>query len=298
MKPQRDRRGKSTINDARMPGDLELRTSKGFVVVAGPVYGAWDVDADDATRIFSAGRLLGRDRDASDTNRDASDRPDDGRSSALDAHRDGATVPAAQAHGAEAGLRAGVDSTAAGRDEHTRPAQRRLTKTEIKIRRQTQAALALRAEGWSVDDIAAHFGVSRPTITGWFVAHRRQVTLEEIDSVLDQTAIPLATENLIHGLLEGDKDYTLEVLKGRGALRRHGESDKQPTGGLPELRIVFEAPVSGPLPITAAGTVTGNVAIPKQVGSGSTLDTEVAHGTGTGIVQVPRAAQSAEGAGQ
>ena len=108
----------------------------------------------------------------------------------------------------------------------------------------TQIALARRAEGASIQDIARELSVSPHTVTGWFVSHRRDCTGESIDALLDQIAVPLASENLIHGLLAGDKDYTLETLKGRGRFRRHAEGDAKPSTTLPELRIVFEVPTA------------------------------------------------------
>jgi hypothetical protein len=283
VKPQRDRRGKSQLLDARMPGDVDIPTRKGYVVVPGTVYGAWDVYADDEVRIVSTGRLLGRDRGDDDSSSASSDTRAD-RTPARLGSRDAEPLP----DGEQARPNGRGDAVAAGRGEHAgAPQRRKLTKVEVRIRRQTQAALALRAEGWSVEDIAAHFGVTRPTLVGWFTSHRRHVTTEEIDSILDQTAIPLATENLIHGLLEGDKDYTLEVLKGRGALRRHGESDKAPSTGLPELRIVFEAPTTGPIPITAAGSISGVIAVPKQI-EGHVVESHPLEPDHGNVVQVPR----------
>lgn len=138
----------------------------------------------------------------------------------------------------------------------------------------TQIALALRAEGWSVGDIADRLGVTPGTITGWFTQHRRAVTLDEIDVMLDRIAIPLATENLIHGLLAGDKDYTLETLKGRGAFKRHAEGEGKTSTELPALQIIFESPTpAGPLPIGHTGKVLGALAIPKL----ETLDATPVH---------------------
>lgn len=106
----------------------------------------------------------------------------------------------------------------------------------------TQKALALRAQGEAVEDIALQLGVSSQTVTQWFSQHRRELDRATIDLELDQIAVPLATENLMHGLLAGDKDYTLETLKGRGYLRRHSDAKVHGSGDLPELVIRVEAP--------------------------------------------------------
>lgn len=109
--------------------------------------------------------------------------------------------------------------------------------------RLTQQALALRASGESVNQIAAALAVAPATIVSWFTTHRRDIAPEAIDDLLDQIAVPLAAENLVHGLLAGDKDYTLETLKGRGRLKRHAEGEAKPPVELPVLAISFQVPV-------------------------------------------------------
>lgn len=273
MEPPRDRKGKKALDDARMPGDVEIAGPfHTTLVVPGPVYGPWDVYADDDLRELSTRGLLGGRRDP-----------------------DADTAPSAPlAHGVESGQVVRSDHAATGSSEPSRGAKR-LTKVEIRIRRTTQAALALRAEGWEIRDIAAHFGVTSHTITGWFASHRRVVTQQDLDTQLDQIAVPLATENLIHGLLAGDKDYTLETLKGRGVLRRHGESDKAPSTALPELVIRFEAPAQQSQSndsLIAGGRIVGVISQPKRI-EGTVVESrplETVADVGTGTVQVPRAA--------
>jgi hypothetical protein len=145
----------------------------------------------------------------------------------------------------------------------------------------TQRALILRAANWDLNDIAAHLGVATSTLTRWFTQHKRGVDAAEIDAQLDQIALPLATENLIHGLLAGDKDYTLDTLKGRGKFRKHSDVDGPVDRTLPTLEIKFtiEQPVGGAHPsqlpagvpssdsLLAGGRILGVMALPKQVGS-------------------------------
>lgn len=134
--------------------------------------------------------------------------------------------------------------------------------------RRTQIALAMRASGLGNNDIARALGVSPATITGWFTTHRRECSAETIDQMLDEIAKPLAIENLIHGLQAGDKDYTLETLKGRGVFRRHVEGEGKPPTELPALRITFEIPTFDQmagresLPL---GQVVGAPQAPKQL---------------------------------
>jgi len=130
----------------------------------------------------------------------------------------------------------------------------------------TQKALALYGQGESIIDIAAALGVRPSTITGWMVRHRREIALADIDEQLDRIAVPLATENLIHGLLAGDKDYTLETLKGRGRFRRHVEDKSTLDVDLPPLVIRFEMPDDDAHPsadsFIAGGRIVGAVSLP------------------------------------
>lgn len=50
---------------------------------------------------------------------------------------------------------------------------------------------------------------------------REQVVEREIRR-LDAEGLPMAVENVLEGLQQGDKEYTLEVLKGRGVLNPKG----------------------------------------------------------------------------
>lgn len=271
----------------------DLLTPTGVIVEALGQYGAWDVYADDdlqqaTARELAAGRLhrsVGAPAD--DAAREAGRLP---------------TRPGQLGASARADEQRALDAPA---DARIALAKRpRPTKSQRRALQLTQTALSLRASGWSVRDIAAELAVTPSTITGWFTSHRRHVAIEDINAQLDQIAVPLATENLIHGLLAGDKDYTLETLKGRGQLRRHGEADKPPERSLPELRIVFEAGGGNHHAIEQAGRIVGTAATPKTI-DGTVVETRMLDspdasdtaGIGHGHVQVPRAAPPAAGPG-
>lgn len=130
------------------------------------------------------------------------------------------------------------------------------TRRRIKL---TQQALDLRASGHSVGEIAASMGIAPSTLTRYFAQFRRDLADGAIDDQLDQIAVPLATENLIHGLLAGDKDYTMETLKGRGVLRK-GKDEGKGDGEIPALVIRVEH--KGPTP----STTTVAVAPPRSHG--------------------------------
>jgi hypothetical protein len=150
-----------------------------------------------------------------------------------------------------------------------------------------QEALALRAQGFAVPEIAESLRVAPPTVVGWFAKHRRQLADTAVDDALEQTAVPLATENLIHGLLAGDKDYTLETLKGRGKLRRYSQGEQVHDGEIPALVVRIEnadgskvTAALGARPpaesAAAGGRIVGQPALPK------TVEGEVVPNPGTG----------------
>lgn len=143
----------------------------------------------------------------------------------------------------------------------SKPAVSKTTARRLKL---TQRALAMRVAGHSVNDIANVLSVTPSTVVSWFTQHAREVSLDEIDDKLDRIAVPLATENLIHGLLAGDKDYTLETLKGRGRFRKHVEGDGKPNTDLPELRISFEMPEARPIDAAVPiGVIIGQPQMPE-----------------------------------
>ena len=132
-----------------------------------------------------------------------------------------------------------ADLIAAHADVDPEPAkQTAATRRRLRL---TQRALALRAEGFSVGEIAADMKISPATVLGWFTKHRRTVEAETIDAQLDEIATPLAVENLIHGLAAGDKDYTIKTLEGRGKFKRYADKgDGQTSTEIPALVIRVE----------------------------------------------------------
>lgn len=141
-----------------------------------------------------------------------------------------------------------------------------VSKSSARRLKLTQRALAMRVAGSSVNDIAKALSVTPSTVVSWFTQHAREVNLDEINDKLDRIALPLATENLIHGLIAGDKDFTLETLKGRGAFRKHTEGEGKAPVELPELRISFEMPEQRPLDAAVPiGVIIGQPQAPKSL---------------------------------
>lgn len=161
--------------------------------------------------------------------------------------------------------------------------KRQLTRAQVQRIRLTQRALALRTDGYDSNEIAEALGVSPATVVGWFSTHRRDVASLDLDRQLDEIAVPLATENLIHGLIAGDKDYTLETLKGRGKLRKTVEGgDGDSAKVLPELRIVVEG---GNAQINIGGQDRAHHQTQEQITSGGRV---------VGHPQFPKPAAPAE----
>jgi hypothetical protein len=136
-----------------------------------------------------------------------------------------------------------------------------LPKAEARRRILTQKALLLRHEGYRMIDIAEQLGIATNTLIGWIAQHKQRLKLTEIDEQIERIALPIATDNLIHGLLAGDKDYTLETLKGRGKLRRYTNQDANIVHELPTLRVEFTTPPA------AAGYRPEEIAMGRIVGA-------------------------------
>jgi hypothetical protein len=134
-----------------------------------------------------------------------------------------------------------------------------------RARRLRQAAhmTALRADGWSVNDIADKYGYASATVVRYLMEFRRTMAPVDVEQELDKLAVPLATENLIHGLLAGDKDYTLETLKGRGQFKRHSADGPPRPESMPPLTIEFITPPGmEAAPRSVTGSVVGRMALP------------------------------------
>jgi predicted transcriptional regulator len=148
------------------------------------------------------------------------------------------------------------------------------------------AVLALRMQHFSKSEIAGHLGVSEPTVKRALVDIRANSAASDQLMRLDQIGIPLAVDNVINGLVDGDKDYTQDLLKGRGMYRTHKSIDAQVTKTTLEMKIVFTDPTPEQIASARnprAGSILGipespkalpdipTVAIPESVGVGTAL---------------------------
>lgn len=122
-----------------------------------------------------------------------------------------------------------------------------------------KAALALRLSGYTISEIAAELGASVSIVRRLLKATepKRKV----LEDLIDGRAVPAAIDNLIVGLEAGDKDYTLETLKGRGLLVKHSHQDGQAPKSAFQFNIVVEHPKDGRLE-PLVGSVVGE---PRQL---------------------------------
>lgn len=109
--------------------------------------------------------------------------------------------------------------------------------------------VALRLVGLSAKQIAEQLGLEQTTVNQYLYVARQKGRLADVAEILDHQVVPMAVENLIAGLAEGDKEYTIEVLKGRGAFRTHTHQQSTGSSGPMHLQISVEMPKG------AAGTV-------------------------------------------
>lgn len=119
--------------------------------------------------------------------------------------------------------------------------------------------VALRLVGMRIPDIAEKLAITENTVRQHLYVARAKGKLSDVGPILDHQAVPLAIENLINGLEEQDKDYTLEVLRGRGAFRTHTHQASTGSVGPMHLQIQVELPSSahGKVIDVVAGQVMG-----------------------------------------
>jgi hypothetical protein len=106
--------------------------------------------------------------------------------------------------------------------------------------------VALRITGHTLKEIATISGVGLNTVTRYLARAAEIAERNDVGTLLDYHAVPLAVDNLLEGLKNGDKQYTLKVLEGRGHLQKH---TKGVVSGTMKGGLVFEwkgAPQSAP----------------------------------------------------
>lgn len=122
---------------------------------------------------------------------------------------------------------------------------------------------ALRAENYSRKEIAAALGMTEQGV-GWCLRRARERGLVQkgmIEAIqeMDEEAIPLALENIVSALREGNVDVAMRVAAGRGLLRSYSnnKNDGSPVSGAMAFQFNFVLPDGTPAPDQAA--LTGKI---------------------------------------
>jgi predicted transcriptional regulator len=141
-----------------------------------------------------------------------------------------------------------------------------------KIRRAkvVAAVLALRMEGFTVDQSARLLGLTKHQVSHALEVIRKDGTISGQMDRLDAIAVALAVDNVIQGVKNGDKDYTLKVLEGRGVFRTHKSVEEKSTQTVMTLTVSMEGVPLVP-PEVKAGSIVGHADMGK-LDDGLTID--------------------------
>jgi hypothetical protein len=176
-------------------------------------------------------------------------------------------------------MRAGAEKAAAATLDALKLTQGRIRNAHGKIKRARfhAAVLALRWEGLSPSETADALGVSHDRVTAALSRMRAAASMDDQLQRLDQIAVPLAVDNLVRGVMDGDRQYTLKLLEGRGIHRTHKSVEAQITKREFVFRISTEMPAhvgqnSVPLPIP--GSIVGAPDIPQLTAPAAPVEAE------------------------
>lgn len=118
----------------------------------------------------------------------------------------------------------------------------------------------LRMQGFKPQDTAEILGCSFQQVSLALRQVRENAgIIDQLDRI-DKIAIPLAVDNAIVGILNGDKEYSLRALDGRGIFRTHKSIEAQVTKTVLEMRVSITMPdhlVGRDLPVPRAGSIVG-----------------------------------------
>lgn len=142
-------------------------------------------------------------------------------------------------------------------------AKKRVWNTKGRIRRAKFMAgvIALRLEGYSPADTADILGVSRDQVYRALQTCRKDADMSNQLLRLDQIGVPTAVDNVLTGIANGDKEYTLRLLDGRGAFRTHKSIEAQITKTVLTMRVDVTMPlhlVGQAVPVARPGSIVGS----------------------------------------
>lgn len=135
------------------------------------------------------------------------------------------------------------------------------------------AVLALRWEGYGPRESAEILGCSFDKVDAALLRMREAASIEDQLIRLDTLIVPLAVDNVARGVMNGDRQYTLKVLDGRGVFRTHKSSESHVKKTIAILKIQTTMPDhigAGHIPMPIAGAIVGRALIPSQGESAAT----------------------------
>ena len=138
----------------------------------------------------------------------------------------------------------------------------RIRNTKGRIRRAkflTEVEM-LRMQGFSPKDTAEILGCTYQQVTHALTTIRTNANQTDQLLRLDNIGIPLAVDNVLRGIMDGDKDYTTKLMDGRGMFRTHKSIEAQITKTVLELKVSLVMPdhlVGKDLPVPRPGSIVG-----------------------------------------
>lgn len=126
------------------------------------------------------------------------------------------------------------------------------------------AVLALRWQGFTPKQSAEILGCSQQAVVGALTIARKDSTISEQIDRIEKLGIPLAVDNALRGVMNGDKEYSLRMLDGRGVFRTHKsvEADIRVTKLEMSIRVELADGVpSGDAAQIRPGSIVGRPAI-------------------------------------
>jgi len=131
-----------------------------------------------------------------------------------------------------------------------------------KLPRQVAAIIYMRLGGMSNAEIAEKMGVKVRRISQIMFEARTRYNFSDILERVQHQAIPQAIENLNQFLEDGDREMTLETLKGTGVFRKHvvgKESGGSGAGNTLKVEISLPEGVTFEnMPVVAVGSILAN----------------------------------------
>lgn len=122
----------------------------------------------------------------------------------------------------------------------------------------------LKAEGYNRDEIAEAMGMKRSGVD-WCLREARKrgdLTQGMIEAAreIDEEAIPLAVENIVKALKDGNVDIAMELAKGRGLLRTYTSTKSEGApGGAAGMAFQFNFVLQDGRPAPESAELAGKI---------------------------------------